>query len=308
MAKSIKKTAVLVKLEVTEGTDAVPTGAANALLIKNVTLEPVAADTAERTLVRPFYGNYDQIVAATHMKVDFEVDLSGSGTAGTAPQVDALLQMCAMSVTTVAATSVTYAPVSDAIKSGTIYVNVDGTNHKLTGARGTVSATLTAKGLPGLKFSVMGAWNALTDTPLPVASYANVATPVPVNKTYTTLSLHGQTLIAQDVMLDVANQSVFRSLIGFEGVLITDRKSAMSCTFESVPVAIKDWSSIIRSTTYGALALTHGIVAGNIVQISVPKVQLKGMSYSDSDNIQMTKVDGNVIPVSGNDEFSIVFK
>ena len=307
MAKSIKKTLALVKLETTVGTDAAPTGA-NAVLIKSVTLEPVAADTAERTLIRPFYGNYDAIVAATHMKVDFEVDLSGSGTAGTAPQLDALLQSCALAATTVAGTSVTYAPVSDNLKSSSVYVNVDGINHKLTNARGTVSFNLAAKGLPTAKFSLMGAWNALTDTTLPTATYANVATPVPVNKTYTTLSLHGQSLVASDVMLDAANQSVFRSLIGYEGVEITDRKSTMSTTFETVPIATKDWASIIRSTTYGALALTHGTTAGNIVQIAVPKVQLKSMSYSDSDNIQMTKVDGNVIPVNGNDEFSIVFK
>ena len=63
------------------------------------------------------------------------MELAGSGTAGTAPRYGALLQACGLSETIVASTSVTYAPVSSAFSSATIYFNNDGIRHILTGCR-----------------------------------------------------------------------------------------------------------------------------------------------------------------------------
>lgn len=53
MAKSIRKTLLLAKIQTAEGVDPVPTGAANAILLRNVTATPLSAEFVERALLRP---------------------------------------------------------------------------------------------------------------------------------------------------------------------------------------------------------------------------------------------------------------
>lgn len=48
MAKSIRKTLLLAKIQTAEGVDPVPTGAANAILLRNVTATPLSAEFVER--------------------------------------------------------------------------------------------------------------------------------------------------------------------------------------------------------------------------------------------------------------------
>lgn len=56
MAKSIRKTLLLAKIQTAEGVDPVPTGAANAILLRNVTATPLSAEFVERALLRPLHG------------------------------------------------------------------------------------------------------------------------------------------------------------------------------------------------------------------------------------------------------------
>jgi hypothetical protein len=56
---------------------------------------------AERNLVRGFFGNFDALPTIKKVKVSFEVEYAGSGTAGTAPAWDGLLQACGCSSTNV---------------------------------------------------------------------------------------------------------------------------------------------------------------------------------------------------------------
>jgi hypothetical protein len=80
------------------------------------------------------------------------VELAGSGTAGTAPAYGSILKACGFSETIVASTSVTYAPVSSSFSSVTIYYNVDGVRHKLTGCRGTFTLNGTVGDIPYIEF------------------------------------------------------------------------------------------------------------------------------------------------------------
>ena len=90
----IANTVILAKIEVTQYTDSVPTGAANAVLVGNVNITPLDAQNIDRNILLPWMGEVQQIVGPASKKISFEVDLAGSGTAGTAPAYDALLQAC----------------------------------------------------------------------------------------------------------------------------------------------------------------------------------------------------------------------
>ena len=112
MAIRSLKQVLLAKPEITYATDPVPTGAANAMLVSNVKLNPLNATEIDRKVVTPYFSNLGKVIADTHVTIDFDVEIAASGVLGTAPAWGTLMKGCALAETVVAATSVTYSPVS----------------------------------------------------------------------------------------------------------------------------------------------------------------------------------------------------
>lgn len=104
-----RKRLILAKTETTYGVDSVPTGSANAMLVKNLDVVPIQAELVSRDLIRPFYGNSEQLLATIFATASFEVEFVGSGTVGLAPAYDPLLKACGFTVApvTAALTSIT---------------------------------------------------------------------------------------------------------------------------------------------------------------------------------------------------------
>ena len=71
-------------------------------------------------------------------------------------------------------------------------------------------------------------------------------------------------------------------------------------------VAVKDWTAAIKAGTLAAIAFTHGLVAGNIMTIACPKVQILDFSLDESDGITMVTAKLDIQPNAGNDEFVLV--
>jgi len=311
MALLTRKRTILSKIEATYGTDPVPTGAANAILVKSVTVTPMETNLISRDLVRPYKGNSESLAGAVSGKLEIEVELAGSGAAGTAPAYGPLLRACGMSETISAGTSVIYAPVSGGYESVTNYFNQDGVLHKMCGSRGSVSLTLSAQAIPTLKFSFQGLYSPIVDAPAPPGVvYAAWQTPLVVNNVNTTgISLHGFAgLVLSDLSIDLANTVVFRSLPGgTEQVNITDGKPAGSITFEATTVAQKDWWTAARSAATGPLSITHGTAAGNKVKVDAPKAQITQPNYTDKDGIAMIQASLVLVPNTGNDELTLTF-
>lgn len=305
-----RKRTILAKTETVYGTDSTPTGTANAILVRNLSITPLSAENVSRDLVRPYLGASEQLIASKYVGIEFEVEMAGSGTAGTAPAYGPLLLACGFAATTQAATSVTYAPVSASFGSATLYYNVDGVLHKITGARGNVEMMVNTGQIPVFKFTFTGLYNAPTDTAAPAVTYTAFQTPLAANTTNTTgFSLFSYSAAMESLSLNMGNAVTYRSLIGAEDVLMTDRQVTGSCVFEAPNIAQKDFFSIALASTLGALDITHGTVAGNRVQITSSRVDISNPAYSDSNGIQMLNVPLTLVPsTSGNDEISIVVK
>ncbi|HSV78906.1 MAG TPA: phage tail tube protein [Ramlibacter sp.] len=310
MSKKMRKMAILAKLEVTYALDPVPTGAANALVVSDVEITPLDGEAVERNNIQPHFGNNGSIQATSFARIKFNIELAGSGAAGTAPGWSPVLRACAVSATVAAGVSVTYAPISEALESVTIYGNVDGVNHVMPGVRGEAKLALDAKGKPVIQCEFMGLWAPLTDTALPVPVYTGWTKPVAVNKANTTASLHGEVIAMQHFDLAFANQLVKRDLTGVDTVEITDRKSAGSIVFENTAIATKDWVSAAKAMTLGDLEIVHGTVAGNIIEINAAATcEISKPTYSNSDGVQMMNLQTRFIPTAdGNDEWSIVVR
>ena len=302
-----RKRLIAVKIETTSGTDAVPIGT-DALLVRNLDITPLSGDVVSRDLVRPYFGNYDQLIAKTSVAVSFEVELAGSGTATVAPKFGAVLKACGMNEVT--STSVTYNPISGSLQSCTIYYNVDGILHKLTGCRGDMSMSCAVGQIPVLKFSMTGVYNAPTDTAALVPTYAAQATPLVFRQGNTSaFSLYSYAAVLQSLEFNLANEIVYRELVGgTKEVLLTDRKPAGSVMIEMPTIATKDYFAASLSTATGNLTFLHGTTAGNKVTFTAPYVDVTNPAYGDQDSVVMLNIPYVATPsTAGNDEFSLVF-
>lgn len=305
-----RKSAVLAKIEVTYGTDSVPTGAANAVLVENLSVTPLKQDLVERKGIQPYFGNRQSLEVGAAAEIGFDVEIAGSGTAGTAPGYAPLLRMCGLAETIVAVTSAAYTPISAAFEAGTIYFHADGLLHKALGCRGNVSLAMNAKGIPVYSFRFTGLYGGTTDVALPATTLTAFQTPLPCNNTNTSLfAIHGYAAVLSGFTADMGNTVTHRQVIGSESVQITDRNVTGKITIEAVLVATKDFFGIAKAATLGAFTITHGTTAGNKVMVSGAAVQLMNPSYSDQDGIKMLNLDLKFTPTSaGNDDITITVK
>ena len=103
MPKKTRLRALLAKDESTYGTDPTATGAQNAILCTELSIEPVQSDEVSRDLIRSYLGNYDTLLANTRAQVTITVEMAGSKTKGVAPQIAPLLTSCCLLYTSDAA-------------------------------------------------------------------------------------------------------------------------------------------------------------------------------------------------------------
>ena len=305
-----RKRLILLESEGTYGTDPTPTGA-DAVLVRDLNITPLQSDTVSRDLVRPYLGASEQLLANTRVEVTFSVELAGSGAAGTAPRYGKALLACGMAETVVASTSVTYAPVSASFGSCTIYYNIDGVRHKVTGARGTFTINGAVGEIPTIDFTFTGIYNAPTDTALPSATYADQATPVVFKEGNTSgFQLLSYSGCLQAVSFDIGNSLIYRELVGCtKEVLLTDRAATGSVTIQAPTIAQKDYfTAALSDGTLGNLLFQHGQTAGNIVDFASTRVDIGDVTYSDQDGVHMLTIPYTCVPsTAGNDEFSLVY-
>ena len=304
-----RKRLILAKTETTYGTNSSPAGT-DAVLVRNLEITPLEADVVSRDLIRPYLGNSDALLANPRVRITCEVELAGSGTAGTAPRYGALLLACGTSATTVASTSVTYAPVSSSFSSCTIAYNVDGVQHLLTGCRGTFSMNCQLGQIPTIQFEMTGVYNTPTDTAQPAVTYASQATPLIFRDGNTSaFSFMGYSGCLMSVDFNLANNIVYRELIGCtKEVLITDRQPAGTVVIEAPTIAAKNYFTDALASSTGSLSFLHGTTAGNRVTFTASQSDVTQPSYSDSDGVQMLNIPYVALPTTaGNNEFSLAF-
>ena len=303
-----KRSALLAKIDAVYGTDPVPTGAANAMYVYDLQVTPMEQIEQERNPVRPFFGADSAIIGGTPVKVSFSVPLAGGGAAGAAPGYGVLLRGCARNEVVAAGVDVTYGLISSAFESVTLYGNRDGVLHKIISARGTTSLDMTHKQMPMRKFEFTGIYSPPTDVVLPSLTFgATWPKSLVQNKVNTTFSLHGFAAVFSKLSIEDGVEVNWKDYVNLtEEVRITGRAAPIkgSCSVGADTLAAKDWFAIARAGTLGALAVVHGIAAGNKWQLNAANVRIGNPSEEDEDGIMMYKLPLFFYPSSaGNDEY-----
>jgi Phage tail tube protein len=315
-----RRTVVLAKTEVTYGTDAVPTPAANAMLVSNLTINPLNAQNVERNLIRPFLGGDEELVGTRNVTCSFDVELVGGGAAATPPAWGPLVMACGFAQTITATIRVDYTPISAAMSSLTLYWYDDGVLHILLGSRGDLKVTATAGGLLIGSFSITGLVGTVSAATNPSPTLTAFQVPQVVTNA-NTLSLvlggthatgtapvitAGTPFPSLGMEFSLGNTVSHNALIGGETVDISDRdvtgKFQLDLTSAQEVAAFAD----VNAATLISVGMSHGTVVGNKTLIFCPAVQRKNISKTTQNGKRLIGYDLSMVPVSGNDEIRIV--
>lgn len=308
----LKNLAVLLaKSEVTYNTDPVPVAGTNAILLENLEWSFDSARLYERRPVRSSLAPLKPLYAGALMAVKFDVEIKGSGTAGTAPEVGPLLTACGMSETIVAVTSVTYKPSSTVSthKSVTLYIYQDGTLIKITGARGMVSGDNNLGEAGKLHFTFVGHFVSRTDVALVTPTYSSQV-PVPlIGIPFVADSLSAViTKLSWDLGNEIAKPGDISKTDGFAEIRIANRKLMGSFDPEQTLVATYNW--ITKWQTGAAMALDSGLagsVAGNRYKVTMPAITYVDLGNADKAGILTHEVKFQGMESTSDDDMSLVF-
>ena len=222
----ISNEVILAKIETTYNTDPTPVAGTNAVLVQNLSAQPEGLRMNDRPAVRANIGKLQQVFGGKLYRLSFDVEIKGSGSAGTAPEFGPLLRACAMGETIVGATSVTYKPISSTHESITLYWYEGGRKkHIMTGARGTASFRLSAGGLAMISFEFVGHHTDPADATQPVPTYS---TQVPKATLSMAISVGGvSSIIVREWSIGLNNQIAMPPSIaaadGYGEVQVTSR-------------------------------------------------------------------------------------
>lgn len=319
MSRYIRNSALLAKLEVTEGTDSVPTGADNAMLVSDVTVNPLNAQNVDRDLIRNYFGASEQLVGTNYVELGFTVELAGSGVAGTAPKWGPLLEACGFAFTDAAA-FVSYQPDEPgAQKSVTIYYYDDDVLHKLLGAKGNLQPSALVGERPMLRFSFLGQYGGITAAANPSTTLTGFQKPQVVTNTNTGDLLFGCTYaaavltggtskVSRGLTLDLGNAVAFTPLLGAEYIDITNRAIIGKVQLDLSAAAEVSFMADVKDNVTQSVGLQHGTVAGNIVGFYMPSVQFINPTKDDVNGRRLIGADLRSVPVAGNDDLIIYCK
>jgi hypothetical protein len=302
----------LAKVETVYGTDSVPTGL-DGILTSQVKITPFESQTTSRDIDKPGSGSDLELTTDYWAMIEFKVELTGSGTLGLAPAYGRLLKACRCSETIVATTSVAYRPLRSSTTSLSIYFHLDGNRHIMTGARGTFKIEVSSQGIPYLVFTFWGLYNPPTSAALPatVAGWDDFKMPTPINYENTPVpTLHGYSNVLKTFNFDQGNEVVPNNNPGEKEILIVRHASKGSITMLAPLISTKDFFTIAKNSTLGAMKVTHGLVPntkwifdcpGNTVQVSKPR-------YGDDQGRVTLEADLIFVPTNAqNDEWELRF-
>jgi hypothetical protein len=313
--------AVGIRQEATQGTPLVPAAATDYLLAADVEFELVK-DDLERNIGSSSHDNYPTVIGKRSAKLSFKAELKGSGTRGDKTiagyaALDAALAACPFVSTAVASTTITYALTSVAAsasyygpgRSVSIEFYKDGLKHIMAGCLGNVKINLSEPGKYGtLDFEFWGSYTAVTDAAVPSPTIVDVLPPIWASSTISVMGTAN--MVVQSFEFDLGNKVIMRTgagstnaVLGFQAV---DREPKGSLKMESVLVATFDAFAKVVGSTEAQTSLVVGATSGNIITMTLPKMQITDVKYADREGLVDFAMTYRANRSSGDDAITIV--
>lgn len=300
--------AIALKIESTYKTDAVPDPSLDAILVSEVSIANEGLRMLERNNIKPTISTDQSIFAGTLKKLTFTMEIKGSGTAGSVPEMGQALRACGLDETITAATSVAYQPVSSNQESCTIYYYQDGTLSKLLGCIGTVTFNAEAGAYGTAQFEFTGHDGGKVDAAFPTLSYDST---IPVPFLDLAFSVGAFDAVINSIMLAVSNNISMpgdvRDKYGFGKLRITKRDPNGTIDPEATSIAVNDFKTKLETGERMALTTGEvGSVAGNKWKLDA-SIALRDIAQGDRDEIRTDDLTFGCHETTTDDEFILTF-
>lgn len=266
----------------TKGADYIAAGETGiAIETEGLTIKPLAGSNVDRNLDNGKSGNSAKLRTGEHVTFSCNVEMAGSGTAGTAPTYAPLFLTSGFKETLVADTSVTYARIEDGTEQdATIYYYIAGTLHKILGVQTNLSASVAINGAGKFSFEGQGIYGGIVSGALPAADFSSFLKPVVASAVHTSISCGGQTFDMNSFEFSENNEIDHDQGSLKNEMVITDWKPSGKMVVKAEDHTDYDPFAIVLAETFAALSMSQGSTAGNIVTFTHDKVQLIDVEYS----------------------------
>ena len=319
MSRLINKTVVLAKLETTYGVDAVPSGADNALVVSNLSINPLNAEYIARGIIRDYLGGSEELPGARYMECGFDIELVGSGENAVAPAWGPLMRSIGFAEIITPAVRVDYVPISGNFESSSIYWYDDGVLHKLLGVRGTASLDLGVGKKPVISFKFMGVDGGTTAATVVGTSLAKWRVPQIVldansgdltfgatHAIATAPAFVGGTVYpSEGLTVDLGIKAQFQKLLGGEKISISERDVTGAVKLDVTAAQEVAFLNAIKAATLTTVGLIHGTVPNDKVGVFMPAVQMKEPTKEELNGERLIGYKLGMKPKLGNDEIRI---
>lgn len=321
MARYIRNTAILAKIETSYGDDSTPTEGANAMLVSNVSLNPLNANNVSRDLIRGYMGGSEQLVGTAFIEMSFDVELQASGTAGTAPAWGPLMEACGFAATSTGGVRNNYYPETPADGSVSVYYFLDGARHIALGCRGNFSLKMGIGERPVLSFRLLGIDGGVTANAPSALTLTGWKTPSVITDPNTgdlTLGCtfnvdalapaltSGTGYTSRGLQLDLGNAVAHTPLLGGESIDVSNRDVSGHVSLDLSAAQQVTFMTAVKANTTQSIGLLHGTTAGYKVIVFMPAVQLINPTVEDVNGRMMMGFDIRAVPSAGNDDLRIV--
>jgi hypothetical protein len=298
------------KIEATEGVDATPV-AADAIVTRGLQPLNYEADPRVREIDGLYFGARPQTQAQRRARTSFEVELTGGGTAVTVPPWMKLLRIGGMDAGTVGGSSVIQRPISAGVPSATLWDYTDTLKQTMLGARADFRMTFEDDQFPFLSMDVMGFPPSVlaVDSAAAAPNVAAFQAPIYSNQTNTVITLDGYAAEVRRVEIVAGSVLTPRSFIGSaDRVKYRNRVWTATALIKCPTIASKNYFTKMDGQQVN-MTITHGLVAGQIVEVVAPLAEINLSTQSDEEGDLMLSIPLRLIPSSaGNDEISITSK
>lgn len=313
-----RRTAVMAKVEAVYGTAETVFAATDAVLLVKPPEFQIEADTVPRNLALPWLGNSEELPATRRARLKFEVELVGSGTAGTPPAWGKFLRGCGFAETITAGNRVEYTPVNTGFEGLTFRFFRDGVRYVARGGRGTVKLNLGAYTVPTASFEFQAFDTQAVSSAVPSIDLSAFIGPevvtdaasgnITMGGTLTAGAIAGGTqLISKGISIDVGNKLSHMKLLGGESIKITDRAVAGQIAADLIADDEITWRTDINAAALTSVGFQHGSVAGKRIGVFGARVQRANPQAIDENGAVMIQADLRYLPgPSGAPEITII--
>lgn len=306
---------ILAKKEAVYGTDAAPTTAANAFVTRGFTAEPIVVDNLARNLDIPTRGRSRTAPTNRRTTFAFEVELTGSGAAGTAAPFMELLEACGMAAPElIAGVSAVqrFAAEGAALSAITCHHWIGPERVRALGSRGTFSIDFTAGAYAFAKLDMTGLLppSPAVDATAPVGApdFSRFQQPLEVNTENTDFTLDGYALVLKSFTADIGADIKPRNLVGANYIQRGNHAVTGRIVGEAPALGDKNYYQTLDEGDEIGIQLIHGTTSGNIVQLDSAHLEILKIARAEEDDRLMLDISFGLNVSAGQDDLIITAK